>query len=185
VTKHTGVVLSKEVYSSFSKSETVLCCHVVLDGMMCTQLTCDHSVHCDTISCHLVGHLLCMQLCCGLVLQDLLRLVLEQRSQLLARDTYVRDLEDYIDNLLVKVMETHPRILQNPYIRPTNNCSNNSSMQHGLPASAYLPPGVYVANQLNKSTAASDETQSVSSKVKSKKGKGKQIELLHIFSRLS
>jgi len=142
--------------------------------------------------CHLLGCILLSDHCNVLWIdfQDLLRLVLEQHTELLARDTYVRDLEDYIDNLLVKVMETHPKILQNPYVRPTNNCNNisvagNSATVHGLPASATLPPGVYVANQLNKSTTNSDVTQSVSSKVKSKKGKGNRIELLHVFSRHS
>ena len=28
----------------------------------------------------------------------------------------VKDLEDYLDNLLLRVMETTPRILQNPFI---------------------------------------------------------------------
>ena len=118
-------------------------------------------------------------------MQDLLRLVLELHSQLLAKDVYVRDLEDYLDNLLVKVMETHPKILQNPYMRPTNICSNSSiaATVHGLPASATLSPGVYSANQtFNKSAATSDVSQA---KLKSKKGKGNRIELLSVFSRSS
>jgi len=128
---------------------------------------------------------------CGLTVQDLLRIVLDQHSQLLARDAYARDLEDYLDNLLVKVMETHPKILQNPYVRPPNACNNNSAVSgnsaavRSLPASAGLPPGVYVTNQLNKSSTNADVTQSVSSKVKSKKAKGKRIELLRVFSRRS
>jgi Rab11 family-interacting protein 1/2/5 len=28
----------------------------------------------------------------------------------------LKDLEDYLDNLLLRVMETTPRILQNPYV---------------------------------------------------------------------
>ena len=116
--------------------------------------------------------------------------MLEQHTRLLTKDAYVRDLEDYIDNLLVKVMETHPKILQNPYVRPTNNCINNcmagnSSTVNGLPASATLPPGVYVANQLNKLTADSDTIPPLNSKVKSKKGKGTRLELRQIFSRKS
>jgi len=110
--------------------------------------------------------------------------VLEQHTQLLTKNAYVHDLEDYIDNLLVKVMETHPKILQNPYVWPTNNC-NNSSAVNSLPASASLPPGVYVANQLNKSSSESDTTPSLNSKVKSKKGKASRIELLHIFPQTS
>lgn len=102
----------------------------------------------------------------------------------------MRDLEDYIDNLLVRVMETHPKILQNPYVRPSNQRNNNSvginsSAVNGLPASAALPPGVYVANQLNKSTTDSDITTSKNSKVKSKKAKSNRIELRQIFSQLS
>jgi len=116
--------------------------------------------------------------------------VLEQHTQLLTKDSYVRDLEDYIDNLLVKVMETHPKILQNPYVRPLNQRNNNSvginsAAVNGLPASATLPPGVYVANQLNNSTTDSDMTTSKNSKIKSKKAKGNRIELRQIFSRLS
>jgi len=116
--------------------------------------------------------------------------VLKQRTVLLNKDAYVRDLEDYIDNLLVKVMETHPKILQNPYVRPTKNYNNNSMASnsatvHSLPASATLPPGVYVANQLNKSTADSGVTPSLNSKIKSKKDKGNRVELLQIFSRMS
>ena len=32
----------------------------------------------------------------------------------------VKELEDYLDNLLLRVMETHPKILQNPYSRTTS-----------------------------------------------------------------
>ena len=42
-------------------------------------------------------------------------MVVEQKAQLTVKETYIRDLEDYIDNLLVRVMETQPRLLQNPY----------------------------------------------------------------------
>lgn len=115
--------------------------------------------------------------------------MLEQHTRLLTKDAYVRDLEDYIDNLLVKVMESHPKILQNPYIRPTNYCNNsvasNSASVNGLPASATLPPGVYVANQLNKATADTGVIQSFNSKIKPKKGKGNRIELRQIFSKRS
>lgn len=27
----------------------------------------------------------------------------------------IKEMEDYLDNLLLRVMETHPKILQNPY----------------------------------------------------------------------
>lgn len=29
----------------------------------------------------------------------------------------VKELEDYLDNLLLRVMETQPKILQNPYVK--------------------------------------------------------------------
>lgn len=29
----------------------------------------------------------------------------------------VKELEDYLDNLLLRVMETHPKILQSPYTK--------------------------------------------------------------------
>lgn len=32
----------------------------------------------------------------------------------------VKELEDYLDNLLLRVMETHPKLLQNPYSRTTS-----------------------------------------------------------------
>lgn len=50
-----------------------------------------------------------------LFLQELIKVITNQKSQLENRDNYIRDLENYIDNLLVRVMETTPRILQNPY----------------------------------------------------------------------
>ena len=119
--------------------------------------------------------------------------MVEQHGQLSSKDLYVRDLENYIDELLVKIMETHPKILQNPYVQPphnqnNNNCAvgnNSATVSPGLPVSASLPPGVYVANQLNKSTPDPDVIQSRNSKTKSKKGRGNRIELLHIFSKLS
>lgn len=46
--------------------------------------------------------------------EDLVHLILEQKQQLSQKDDYIRDLEDYIDNLLVKVIETQPKLLQKP-----------------------------------------------------------------------
>jgi len=95
-------------------------------------------------------------MCCCFV-QDLLRLVVEQRSHLATKDAYIHDLEDYIDNLLVKVIETQPKLLQNPYVRSTgNSCSvgiNNrttTSVPSGLSTMATLSPGVYLANSRNR-----------------------------------
>ena len=47
-------------------------------------------------------------------LQELLRVVIQNKAQLIRKDQYIKDLESYIDNLLVRVMETQPRILHRP-----------------------------------------------------------------------
>ncbi|TMW43813.1 hypothetical protein DOY81_011107 [Sarcophaga bullata] len=44
----------------------------------------------------------------------------------------VKELEDYLDNLLLRVMETHPKILQNPYSRTT------SAKRKYLPLTAFI-----------------------------------------------
>ncbi|XP_035662144.1 rab11 family-interacting protein 1-like [Branchiostoma floridae] len=46
---------------------------------------------------------------------ELLRVVRSQHDKLQDNKAYIHELEDYIDDLLVRVMETTPRILQNPY----------------------------------------------------------------------
>ncbi|KAL8591069.1 hypothetical protein ACOMHN_032634 [Nucella lapillus] len=46
--------------------------------------------------------------------EELLRVVIQNKAQLIRKDQYIRDLESYIDNLLVRVMETQPRILRPP-----------------------------------------------------------------------
>ncbi|XP_076450521.1 rab11 family-interacting protein 2-like isoform X2 [Babylonia areolata] len=46
--------------------------------------------------------------------EELLRMVIQNKAQLIRKDQYIRDLESYIDNLLVRVMETQPRILNRP-----------------------------------------------------------------------
>lgn len=43
---------------------------------------------------------------------ELIQLVLKQKDILAKRDVQVRELEDYIDNLLVRVMEATPNILR-------------------------------------------------------------------------
>lgn len=45
--------------------------------------------------------------------QELIRIVIQHKAQLIRKDQYVKDLESYIDSLLVRVMEATPRILQN------------------------------------------------------------------------
>ncbi|XP_066264647.1 rab11 family-interacting protein 2-like isoform X5 [Branchiostoma lanceolatum] len=47
--------------------------------------------------------------------EELLRVVRSQHDKLQNDKAYIHELEDYIDDLLVRVMETTPRILQNPY----------------------------------------------------------------------
>uniref|UniRef100_A0A670JXS5 FIP-RBD domain-containing protein n=1 Tax=Podarcis muralis TaxID=64176 RepID=A0A670JXS5_PODMU len=42
---------------------------------------------------------------------ELIQLVLKQKDVIAKRDQQVRELEDYIDNLLVRVMEETPNIL--------------------------------------------------------------------------
>ncbi|CAC5368714.1 RAB11FIP1_2_5 [Mytilus coruscus] len=44
---------------------------------------------------------------------ELIRIVIQHKAQLIRKDQYVKDLEGYIDSLLVRVMEATPRILQN------------------------------------------------------------------------
>ncbi|XP_069133997.1 rab11 family-interacting protein 2-like isoform X1 [Argopecten irradians] len=43
---------------------------------------------------------------------ELIHLVITHKAQLIRKDQYVKDMEDYIDNMLVRVMETNPRLLQ-------------------------------------------------------------------------
>lgn len=47
--------------------------------------------------------------------EDLVEMVVELQAHLSAQNQQQKDLEEYLDNLLVRVMETSPRILQNPY----------------------------------------------------------------------
>jgi hypothetical protein len=49
--------------------------------------------------------------------EELVNMLHQQRQQMTRRDAYVKDMESYIDNLLVRVMESTPKILQNPYGR--------------------------------------------------------------------
>jgi len=47
--------------------------------------------------------------------QELIELLCKQRALIDNQQRQINDLEDYIDNLLVRVMDSTPRILQNPY----------------------------------------------------------------------
>ncbi|ELU05121.1 hypothetical protein CAPTEDRAFT_228126 [Capitella teleta] len=46
--------------------------------------------------------------------KDLIRILMKQSEEIQSRDTYIKDLEQYIDNLLVRVIEVTPNVLQNP-----------------------------------------------------------------------
>lgn len=48
--------------------------------------------------------------------QDLIEMILQMEGKAEVQKKRVKDLEDYLDNLLLRVMETTPRILQNPFI---------------------------------------------------------------------
>ncbi|XP_039298236.1 rab11 family-interacting protein 1 isoform X4 [Nilaparvata lugens] len=48
--------------------------------------------------------------------EDLIEMVMRLEADLKNKRAQQKDLEDYLDNLLLRVMETSPRILQNPYI---------------------------------------------------------------------
>lgn len=47
--------------------------------------------------------------------QDLIMLAIKQQADLERQRDKIADLENYLDNLLVRVMETTPKILQKPY----------------------------------------------------------------------
>lgn len=53
--------------------------------------------------------------------EDLVLLAIQQQGDLERKRDKILDLENYLDNLLVRVMETTPRILQKPYI--SQSCS--------------------------------------------------------------
>jgi hypothetical protein len=128
--------------------------------------------------------------------------VVEQRAQITARETYIRDLEDYIDNLLVKVMETQPKLLQNPYVkqnggssgvsgsssstsdlRANNRVAAATSTSNEPPRLATLSPGVYLANSRNReitTTFTGIVTQGVkNSKSSQRSANGNPLKFIH------
>lgn len=48
-------------------------------------------------------------------MQELIQLIENQHLTIVGLNEQINDLEHYIDNLLVRVIETSPRILQNSY----------------------------------------------------------------------
>lgn len=51
----------------------------------------------------------------NLTYEEVLQELVKHKEQLKKKDTHIRELEDYIDNLLVRVMEETPSILRVPY----------------------------------------------------------------------
>lgn len=57
---------------------------------------------------------------------DLIDMVIELQKNVHHSNCQLKELEDYLDQLLLKVMETTPRLLQNPFI----NCKTQASLMH-------------------------------------------------------
>ncbi|CAD7089781.1 unnamed protein product [Hermetia illucens] len=55
--------------------------------------------------------------------EDLMLLANSLEGDVSIQKARVKELEDYLDNLLLRVMETHPKILQNPYTRTSSTKS--------------------------------------------------------------
>ncbi len=53
--------------------------------------------------------------------EDLLSIVKEQRRQAVESQRELRDMRDYLDRLLYKVMNSNPEILQNMALSTRNN----------------------------------------------------------------
>uniref|UniRef100_A0A1A9W981 Uncharacterized protein n=1 Tax=Glossina brevipalpis TaxID=37001 RepID=A0A1A9W981_9MUSC len=52
--------------------------------------------------------------------EELMLIANGMENEALLQRQRVKELEDYLDNLLLRVMETHPKLLQNPYSRTTS-----------------------------------------------------------------
>lgn len=51
--------------------------------------------------------------------EEVIRIAHNLESEVHYQKQKVKELEDYLDSLLLKVMECHPKILQNPYQKAT------------------------------------------------------------------
>ena len=51
----------------------------------------------------------------NLSFEEVVRELIKQKEVVRKKDSHIRELEDYIDNLLVRVMEETPSILRTPY----------------------------------------------------------------------
>jgi len=58
--------------------------------------------------------------------EDLIEIICSLQVSMEHQTRRLRDLEDYLDTLLVRVMETTPRILQNPYM----GCKTHAKLSH-------------------------------------------------------
>ncbi|XP_013409654.1 rab11 family-interacting protein 2 [Lingula anatina] len=47
--------------------------------------------------------------------EDLIKTVWSQKEQLVKKDQYIKDMENYIDTMLLRIMDTAPKLLQVPY----------------------------------------------------------------------
>lgn len=47
--------------------------------------------------------------------QEVIKIAHSLENEVCSQKQKLKELEEYLDVLLLKVMETHPRILQNPY----------------------------------------------------------------------
>lgn len=48
-------------------------------------------------------------------LQEVILRAQDLENEVKIQKIKMKEMEDYLDNLLLRVMETHPKILQNPY----------------------------------------------------------------------
>lgn len=58
--------------------------------------------------------------------EDLIEMICSLQASVDHQSKKLKDLEDYLDNLLLRVMETTPRILQNPYV----TCKTQANFSH-------------------------------------------------------
>jgi len=102
---------------------------------------------------------------------DLIQVVLDQQRQLREKEAHIHDLENYIDNLLAKVLDVQPRILgasdENPAQGPQSSSkSSGKSSLPSQPANVHTPKATetYVAYQkVTKETAGPDQVTMVTS----------------------
>jgi hypothetical protein len=68
------------------------------------------------ITWHLVPEDCNLKLFLFVVSKDLIEIICSLQVSMEHQTRRLQDLEDYLDTLLLRVMETTPRILQNPYV---------------------------------------------------------------------